>query len=229
MAEKGTGSPPVAADPPTPPTESTALKAEMPHPATSDDQPRSGLQCTICLDDDGAVVQKGCCCRGDAGAAHLPCLVELATHMTDHNRNWHGWTNCGTCNAGFTGAVLLGLAEARVRRAESRPDATEKVDATACLAAAQYQQGEYASAALLMSQVLTTRLRTLGELHPDVLTAKNNLALMYGEQGGFPRPTQPHDFALVGLGPASMSVAVFSVLSVMSVEEALVRVEIAVC
>ena len=41
--------------------------------------------CIICLDAEGELLQRGCCCRGDAGLAHLHCLVELAVGIkADH-------------------------------------------------------------------------------------------------------------------------------------------------
>lgn len=53
------------------------------------------MQCNICLDDEGEVVQRGCCCRGDAGAAHVACLVEVAVHSRQNTQN--AWATCGTC------------------------------------------------------------------------------------------------------------------------------------
>ena len=73
-----------------------------------------GMQCTICLDDEGDVVQRGCCCRGDAGAVHLQCLIDLATHAADNGMasRRSAWRQCGMCKQRFTGSVRLGLAEA---------------------------------------------------------------------------------------------------------------------
>ena len=39
-------------------------------------------RCTICLDGGGEPppIQRGCCCRGDGGLAHVACMVQLAAH-----------------------------------------------------------------------------------------------------------------------------------------------------
>ena len=81
-------------------------------------------ECTICLDDEGDVVQRGCCCRGDAGAVHLQCLIDLAAHANDNDldNSWSAWWECGTCKRKFTGTVRLGLAEAWFARVESREE-----------------------------------------------------------------------------------------------------------
>jgi len=64
-----------------------------------------GGRCTICLsaeaeaggaDGGGAVLQRGCCCRGDGGLAHLSCMVQLSVHM-ESSGDWSGWWECGTC------------------------------------------------------------------------------------------------------------------------------------
>ena len=85
-----------------------------------------GIQCTICLDDEGDVAQRGCCCRGDAGAVHLQCLIDLATHTTDNDlgSGWTAWWQCGTCKQALTGTVQLELAEAWFARVETRERTT---------------------------------------------------------------------------------------------------------
>ena len=51
---------------------------------TSDpgDDDDGGGRCTICLDgsEEPRPIQRGCCCRGDGGLAHLACMVQLAAH-----------------------------------------------------------------------------------------------------------------------------------------------------
>ena len=66
--------------------------------------------CVICLDAEGELLQRGCCCRGDAGLAHLHCLVELAVHDEKSKNTFAAWHQCGTCKANFTGWVQHGLA-----------------------------------------------------------------------------------------------------------------------
>ena len=64
--------------------------------------------CPVCLESEGELLQRGCCCRGDSGVVHLTCMVQVATHAAGHQ----GWWCCGTCKQEFTGAVQVGLARA---------------------------------------------------------------------------------------------------------------------
>ena len=82
--------------------------------ARQDDQP---LHCHVCLDGDGEteggggkLVHGGCGCRGFVGFAHLPCLVEAATHNPD------SWTDCPTCRQEYGGPTSLGQLAACWRR-----------------------------------------------------------------------------------------------------------------
>jgi hypothetical protein len=148
-------------------------------------------RCTICLEDDSDVIQRGCCCRGDAGAVHAGCLITFATFTTESRGDYRGWTQCDTCHSLFTGPVQLGLAEARVAWAAAASNASEtdeQIDAASCLAAALYQQGRYDEAAVILARLVTMRTTLVGKSHSYTLIAKNNLALMYCEQGA---PTRP--------------------------------------
>jgi hypothetical protein len=72
--------------------------------------------CTICLDTGPPPIQKGCACRGDAGLAHVDCLVHAAVSQ-QAQRDMSVWWRCQTCNHDFTGAMLIGLANAWVAKA----------------------------------------------------------------------------------------------------------------
>lgn len=78
--------------------------------------------CTICLESDPTPVQKGCACRGDAGLAHLDCLIQAASHKQESSGSAEGWTECMTCNHLFNGSIAAGLAAEFKRRSEGHPE-----------------------------------------------------------------------------------------------------------
>eukprot|EP00035_Acanthoeca_spectabilis_P019138 m.415637 g.415637 ORF g.415637 m.415637 type:complete len:171 (+) comp16824_c1_seq11:176-688(+) len=105
------------------------------HPRDCAHLRRDAMNCIICLDDEGSVVQKGCCCRGDAGAVHTDCLIELAVHSTEHRHDVGPWERCETCDEPFTGATAMTLAKAWMdRTATMDPVAEERLIAQANLA-----------------------------------------------------------------------------------------------
>ena len=100
------------------------------------DEPKP--QCTICLDSEPPPIQSGCACRGDAGLAHVACLIKGAVKQQAQRGN-KLWWECQTCKQAFTGPMRTRLAEAwggrvcamRRRRAASgvitdNPALTEK-------------------------------------------------------------------------------------------------------
>ena len=136
--------------------------------------------CSVCLESEGELLQRGCCCRGDSGVVHLQCMVQVATHATGHQ----GWRCCGTCTQGFTGAVQVGLARAWWAMVASNDEGNdERLAAAANLANAHRGQGKHTEAESLQVAVLAARKRVLDEEHPGTLTAANNLALTYSRQG----------------------------------------------
>ena len=96
----------------------------------------------MCLDNEGAVlpIQCGCACRGEAGFAHVACMIKAAQiHKSvqlvgvggegggdggdggdgaEHGPQrtvalWNSaWHECRTCKQAFTGEMRLGLARA---------------------------------------------------------------------------------------------------------------------
>ena len=110
--------------------------------------------CPVCLESEGELLQRGCCCRGDSGVVHLTCMVQVATHAAGHQ----GWWCCGTCKQDFTGAVQVGLARAwwATVAANDEGDA-ERLAAAGNLAHAHTGQGEYAEAEALQVAVLAVR------------------------------------------------------------------------
>ena len=142
------------------------------------------MQCTICLGDESDVVQRGCCCRGDAGAVHLQCLIDLATHAADNGGDWGEWSECGICKQNFTGCVRLGLAEAWVSRVQPLDDDDEeRLVAASNYGSALRDGGKYTEAEKIELDVLATMKRVLGQEHPDTLDAANSLANTCRYQG----------------------------------------------
>lgn len=153
------------------------------------------MQCTICLSDEGEVVQKGCFCRGDAGAAHVECLIELAKHNRENNGDWLGWQECGTCKARFTGPVQRALAKAWFACVESLhlpPGTEEHTGALLNLACDLNENGEYTEAESLLAQVHATRLEVLGPTHIDTHVASVYLAKTYRYQGNYTQALALH-------------------------------------
>ena len=139
-----------------------------------------GMQCTICLGDEGNVVQRGCCCRGEMGAVHVQCLIEYAQHVTDNGTDleWRDrWYTCETCKQVFTGRVLFDLAEALWAHAESDED---RIWAASIYAAVLEEQCDrYTEAEKIQLEVLTTSRRLYGEEGIPTLKATFNLAMTY--------------------------------------------------
>ena len=118
--------------------------ADAGHPAGDDDG--GSDRCTICLcgSSDGALLQRGCCCRGESGLVHLGCIAQLAVHAAsqENGSDCSKWSECGTCKQRLTGEVLIGLAEAWWARARSRPeDDIGRLHAAGNLADAQREHG----------------------------------------------------------------------------------------
>jgi hypothetical protein len=66
--------------------------------------------CIICLETSPPPIQSGCACRGDAGLAHIECLVQVAASQQALRGN-EVWQTCQTCKQAFTGSMQNGLAE----------------------------------------------------------------------------------------------------------------------
>ena len=153
--------------------------------ATRDDG-NTASRCTICLSAEGAVLQRGCCCRGDSGWVHLECITQLAAHKDDHDEDWSGWAACGTCNGDFTGCVQHGLARAWWSRVESLDNGHEdRLAAADNLAVSCGDQGKHAEAEALQREVLAVQKRVLGDEHPDTLDTACNLAISCSDQGKY--------------------------------------------
>ena len=116
---------------------------------------KAPMACCICLDNDGPPlpVQCGCGCRREAGCAHVACKIAYAKH---HGRGYHeGWYECPTCKQDYTGAMLLGLAEALCAKLQRRPAKDyDRLCAQDTLANAYKQAGRFAEAEALYRDIL---------------------------------------------------------------------------
>lgn len=147
------------------------------------------MQCQICLSNDGEVVQKGCYCRGDAGAVHLECLIELATYTASSAADETcAWTMCGVCKGDFDGPVVRGLAAAWLARTEPRKsdsdDAHLEYQAARLLSANDLGM-DAAAAEAIVREVLEARTRLLGEHDDRTLWAAHGLATSLYRQGKY--------------------------------------------
>ena len=66
-----------------------------------------GATCYICLGNGPGLV-RGCACRGDAGYAHVACLIRAEAELGPESRD--GLGQCPTCRQYYHGAVRLAVA-----------------------------------------------------------------------------------------------------------------------
>ena len=140
--------------------------------------------CTICLDggDDPVPIQRGCACRGDAGLAHVACLVKVAARKAGGCHE--GWFECPTCGQYYTGAMDLGLQRALVHRMHTRPRHDyERLGAEGNLGNALMDAGQLAEAADVLARVFTVMKRVYGEEDEQTLNTAGTLAVTYQQQG----------------------------------------------
>ena len=140
-------------------------------------------QCIICMDHDPPPAQSGCACRGEAGLAHVGCLVASAVAQQPHRGN-AAWWECQTCKQHFTGPMRTGLAEAwwsRVR--DEAEESKQRLAAADSLAQVRLADGQYAESEKIHREVLGVARRVLGEEHPNTLASAGNLASSLLRQG----------------------------------------------
>ena len=77
------------------------------------------MACFICLDDEPAPIQSGCCCRGASGLAHVACRAKAAEHANVPT----SWWICRTCKQPFTGLMRTSLAQEMWARVKDLPEA----------------------------------------------------------------------------------------------------------
>ena len=127
----------------------------------------------------------GCGCRGSAGWAHLPCLVEAATHSLD---TWH---SCPTCTQEFSGEMQLGLALARCEQAQGLPRVDEdRLMAADRLGVALSDARDYTGALPLLEEVLEVSRIVDGDDDVNTCASMCNLASLLSDmdRGSEARP-----------------------------------------
>ena len=135
--------------------------------------------------DDGAPIQSGCACRGDAGLAHVACRVMAAETQAPEQRG-RAWDECPTCKERFTGAMQLGLAEARWTKVRGREQEDyEWQDAASMMANALNGQGRYGEAEQLQRKLLAVQQRQLGAEYAVTLGTATNLGNSLWRQGRY--------------------------------------------
>ena len=132
--------------------------------------------CFVCLEASPPPIQMGCACRGDAGLAHIGCLIQAAASRAAHGSS-KGWWECPTCKQQFTGAMQHGLAEGRWLLVRDQPaESKDRLEAASILAVSLRGQGKYAEAERMQRELLDVRRRVLGPEHPGALATVRNLA-----------------------------------------------------
>ena len=111
--------------------------------------------CGICLDSDPPPIQRGCACRGEAGLAHIDCMVKYAKATED--RDSGVWLGCGTCKQAFTGKMKQALGRKFWESVQGLPAGHPKRQtATLTYARCQMEEGRYEMAEELARGLLAT-------------------------------------------------------------------------
>ena len=138
-------------------------------------------QCTICLDGDGALLRKGCACRGSIALAHAACTARAARAQLPH-RGELAWSECQTCGHLFTGHMALALGEAWLSR-ETRGPELER--AKGFRATGLMHTGAYAEAELVYRDVLAAHKARYGPTHNATMQSTGRLASALWHQKKF--------------------------------------------
>jgi tetratricopeptide (TPR) repeat protein len=139
--------------------------------------------CTICLDSEPKPIQKGCACRGDAGLAHLDCLIQAAAHMQTSSGSMDGWRECSTCHQIFNGEIARGLATELSRRSEENPDdLMDFLLAASSTSRTMLMASKFAEAEVLCRKQLAT-LKLMGCDDFGASMVRQSLAVALDSQG----------------------------------------------
>ena len=150
----------------------TADSREGPDSGDMDDEPGAGPGgggdmdvCIICYEASPPPIPSGCACRGPSALAHVACRIRAAEIMGGH-RGRQVWSECLTCQQGYTGPVLAGLANAWWTQVRDRPEEDlERLAAAQNLAGSVFQQGDYAEAAAILRGVLGVQVCVCVRIH----------------------------------------------------------------
>ena len=141
------------------------------------------MSCWVCGDGPrrtrtGQLLHQGCGCRGSAGVAHLPCLVEAAAH------NPETWQSCPTCLHDFSGVLQLGLARAHWQEARGfPPEDEERLAAADRYGGALLAARDYAGALPLLEEVLAVSRQVDGDDDINTCVSMCNLAALLSDMG----------------------------------------------
>lgn len=124
----------------------------------------------ICLDGSGALLRKGCACRGSGALAHACCMA-LAVASQLPRRGERAWSECQTCGQHFTGQMTVALAVVRLEQRPTPCPAARSFHATAL-----QNMGAYAEAERMFRDVLAARIAQHGPTHKATLEAMGKLA-----------------------------------------------------
>jgi tetratricopeptide (TPR) repeat protein len=118
--------------------------------------PRTVSVCGICLDSDPPPIQRGCACRGEAGLAHIDCMVKYA-NATEDLDSGAAWMACGTCKQLFTGKMRQALGLHFWQSVKGLPPGHEKRQtATLAYARCHVEEGRFEVAENLARELLAT-------------------------------------------------------------------------
>ena len=121
----------------------------------------------ICLDGSGALLRKGCACRGSSSWAHAECMARAAAAQRPR-RGERAWSECQTCGQHFTGQMTAALA---CLWGETRSSGCAMLRATGL-----QNVGAYAEAERAFRDVLEACVARYGPTHEATLVAMGKLA-----------------------------------------------------
>ena len=145
--------------------------------------------CTICYESHPPPIQSGCACRGDAGFAHIECIVQAAVSRFVQ-RGPKVWRECHTCKESFTGAMQTGLAEAWWARVRGAGEESDLLSAAQNLGHSLVHAGKYTEAEQMFREVHGIGMRLLGPAHPDTMDSACEIAACLLRQGKYAHAEQ---------------------------------------
>ena len=111
----------------------------------------------MCMQAAPVPAPLGCACRSAGAFAHVECLARFARETGE-------WRECRTCRKAYTGAMFVGLAEARWGRARRLGTRTaEYVGAARQLASSHAERGRYSDAVRLARAAHAAAVAAFGE------------------------------------------------------------------
>ena len=151
--------------------------------------PPPTASCYICLENseestNNKPLLRNCACRGDAGWAHIACLVEFAaskfTELRQKQDPSKFWENCILCKTPHMQFMGLAMAEAFVKQYEHLPDTNDlRFSSLYSLASSKCNVKDTDGAIVLYNQLLKI-CDVLTSTGVDVRKIKGNILCMMG-------------------------------------------------